>query len=134
MGHVSKILLFLVITVLRTDHYFLTGVGGGGAGGMVGKFSHAKIFLTCGSCCKQVSLCPRLPANTFFTCIQSILVFTASANNLFQNFPPHPPPRQKNNDPSLSSFTHTRNTRIDYEKHSKQISSATENKPQNVFS
>ena len=42
-------------------------------------------FIICSSCCKQF-FCLRLSANTFFTCIQFISVFTASANNLFQNF------------------------------------------------
>ena len=38
----------------------------------------------------------------FFICIQFVSVFTASANNLFQNFPPPPPPpRPKKNGPSL---------------------------------
>ena len=45
-------------------------------------------------------LCLRFPANTFFTCVLYISVFTAPANNLFQNLPPRP--RQKNNGPSLT--------------------------------
>ena len=44
-----------------------------------------------------------------FTCIQFISVFTASANNLFQNFsPPPPPPRQKHNGQSLSFLINKR--------------------------
>ena len=44
----------------------------------------------------------------FFTCIQFISVFTASANNLFQNFSPPPPPRQKHNGQSLSFLINKR--------------------------
>ena len=80
---------------------FWTGVGGGGG---VENFNMQTFFFH-----KQLAaannffVCLRLPANTFFKCIQFISVFTASANNLFQNFPtlpPRPPP-SKNNGPSL---------------------------------
>ena len=37
--------------------------------------------------CKHFLLYAAPAANNFFTCIQFISVFTASANNLFQNFP-----------------------------------------------
>ena len=36
------------------------------------QFSHANIFLICGSCCKQFFLCFRLPANNFFTYLHTI--------------------------------------------------------------
>ena len=56
---------------------------------------------------QTVFLCFRLHANTLiFTSIKFISVRTASAKNLFHNFltPLPPPPRQKNNGPSLIFF------------------------------
>ena len=61
-----------------------------------------KTFFLSGSCCKQFCVCLRLPANSFSFYLHTIIsVFTASANNLNQNFPPPPPP-QKNNGLSLT--------------------------------
>ena len=64
-----------------TDHYFFWGGGGVGVKGL-------KNFHT-----QTVLLCFRLPANTLiFNSIQFTSVYTASANNLFHNFPTPPPP------------------------------------------
>ena len=48
-------------------------------------FLYANNFFVSPSSCKHF----------IFTCVQFILVFTTSANNLFQSFPTHPPSRQK---------------------------------------
>ena len=73
---------------------FWTGVGGEGLENfnMQTFFFHKQL-----AAANNFFVCLRLPANTFFKCIQFISVFTASANNLFQNFPTLPPrrPRQK---------------------------------------
>ena len=51
-------------------------------------FTSKHYFLyKCGSCCKQFFCVSVFLQTLFFTCIQFILVFTASANNLFQHFP-----------------------------------------------
>ena len=63
------------------------------------KFSHANIIFICGFCCKQLFCVFPSSCKHFFSCIQFISVLTASANNLFQNFPP-PTPSQKINGPS----------------------------------
>ena len=81
-----------------TDHYFFDGGWEGGGGGVKGleNFHMQTVFL-----------CFRLHASSLiFTSIQFISVRTASANNLFHNFPTPlpPPPRQKNNGPSLTFF------------------------------
>ena len=66
-------------------------------------FTCKQFFFICGSCWKRFFFCLRLPADTFFTCKQFISVFTASANNLFQNFPTPSLhwPRPKNYGPFL---------------------------------
>ena len=64
-------------------------------------FSHANIFYM--PLVLQTNFCAFVFLQTpFFTCIQFVSVFTTSANNSFQNFPP--PPRQKKNGPSLTFF------------------------------
>ena len=114
MGHVTKILLFLVIIVLRTDHYFWTGTK------KLYAASAANNFFVSPPSCKHFFHLHTIYFSVYSFCKQFMSKFSK---------PPPPPhhPRQKNNGPSLSSFTHTQNTRIDYEKHSKKILSAREN-------
>ena len=60
-------------------------------GGWLEHFNMKTFFLS-GSRCKQFCVCLRLPANSFSFYLHTIIsVFTASANNLNQNFPPPPP-------------------------------------------
>ena len=76
---VTGILLFEVNFVLIGDGQLFFSTGGGWK-----IFTCKHPFFIFGSCCKQSFSAPRFPANTIFTCIQFISVFTASANNLFQ--------------------------------------------------
>ena len=81
---------------------FLDGV----EGARVGKFSHANSFFCIYSVPAANNFFPRpgfLQTPFFFTCIQFLSVFTASANNLFQKiFQPRTPPTvKKSNSPSL---------------------------------
>ena len=83
LTYINKRDLVYICVVLGTDHYcFDKGVGVGGGGGW-------EIFT--GK--KNIILCLRFPANTFFffTCIQFISVFTASATNYFKIFNLPPP-------------------------------------------
>ena len=70
----------------------------GGGEGRVEKLSHANIIiLYAGPAAKNFfRVFPPSCKHFFFSCVQFTSVFTASANNLFQNFP-SPPPGQKNN-------------------------------------
>ena len=60
---------------------------GGGGNWDIFKCKH---FFKCRPCYKQFFCFSVFLQTLFFTCIQFISVFTASANNLFPNFPPPP--------------------------------------------
>ena len=80
------------------DHYFLTkgGKGGGGGGWGVGKFSHANSFFVFPSSCKHFNF-------YFHTIYFSVYSLSKQSISQFSN-PASPPPRQKNNGPSLTFF------------------------------
>ena len=56
----------------------------------IGTLLNANIFLNAAPATNNFFVSPSFCKHFFFTCIQFISVFTASANNLFPNFPPPP--------------------------------------------
>lgn len=91
LTYINKRDLVHICVVLGTDHYFWDGGGGG-----VGNF-HRQANNFC------VSVFPQTLS---FACRLFTSVFTASENNLFQNFSTPSSRQQKINSPSLTESRH----------------------------
>ena len=87
-------------TTKRDGPLFSTGAGcvcvcRGGGGRKVWKIFTCKHLFTCGSCCKHYFFGFSVLLQTLFYFHTNYFRVSASANNLFQNFPTPPTPVEK---------------------------------------